>query len=227
MVVDHIGLLFFPRIILFRIIGRIAFPIFAFMIAEGARYTSNRLKYIGMLGGLATICQIVYYLFDNSLYMCILVTFTLSLLMIFALQEFKKRLFDEKSSHAERFCFGALFLISVVACFVLNQVFTIDYGFEGCILPLFASLLDFRGIKASEYIQRFDTLFNRVLIFGIGLVFVSLSLGNLQIYSLIALVPLFLYSGNRGKYKMKYFFYLFYPLHLVVLEGIYILHTLI
>ena len=45
MLIDHAGLLLFPRNILFRIIGRLAFPIFAFMIAEGCRYTRNKLKY--------------------------------------------------------------------------------------------------------------------------------------------------------------------------------------
>ena len=44
-----------------------------------------------------------------------------------------------------------------------------------------------------------------------------------QIYALLALPLLCLYSGERGKVKMKYFFYVFYPLHLVLLEGIYVL----
>lgn len=223
MVIDHVGLLFFPRVELLRIIGRLAFPIFAFMIAEGARYTKSRGRYIGTLGGLALICQIVYYLFDNSLYMCILVTFTLSLIMIFALQEFKRRLFDEKASVLERVTFGFIFLIAVLFCFYLNTVFTIDYGFGGCLLPLFASLTDFRGLKVPKSLERLDGLLCRVIIFGVGLIFVSLSLGSIQGYSLLALAPLLLYSGERGRAKMKYFFYLFYPLHLVILEGIYIL----
>ena len=223
MVIDHVGLLFFPRVTAFRIIGRLAFPIFAFMIAEGARYTRSRATYIGTLGALAAICQAVYYLFDHSLYMCILVTFTLSLVMIFALQEFKKRLFDGDASAIEKLIFGFVFALSVLGCFIFNQLFTVDYGFGGCLLPLFASLLDLRGVKVSEGFERLDKIVLRVAVFGVGLVFVSLSLGGLQGYSLLALIPLLLYSGERGKYKMKYFFYLFYPLHLVALEGIYML----
>ena len=46
MALDHIGLLFFPDVMLFRALGRIAFPIFAYMIAEGCRYTKNRAKYL-------------------------------------------------------------------------------------------------------------------------------------------------------------------------------------
>ena len=42
MTIDHIGMQLFPRVRLLRIIGRLAFPIFAYMIAEGCRYTRNR-----------------------------------------------------------------------------------------------------------------------------------------------------------------------------------------
>ena len=45
-------------------------------------------------------------------------------------------------------------------------------------------------------------------------------LGGTQWYSLLALPLLLLYSGKRGKANLKYFFYIFYPVHLVVLQGI-------
>ena len=45
MFIDHMGAVLFPGVMIFRILGRIAFPIFAFMIAEGCRYTKNRIKY--------------------------------------------------------------------------------------------------------------------------------------------------------------------------------------
>ena len=45
MLIDHIGLLFFPFNGIFRIFGRLAFPIFAYMIAEGAKYTRNKKKH--------------------------------------------------------------------------------------------------------------------------------------------------------------------------------------
>ena len=45
MTVDHIGVIFFPSSNILRIIGRIAFPIFAFMIAEGCKYTKNKFRY--------------------------------------------------------------------------------------------------------------------------------------------------------------------------------------
>ena len=41
MFIDHVGVLFFPRVLFLRIIGRLAFPIFAYLIAEGCRHTNN------------------------------------------------------------------------------------------------------------------------------------------------------------------------------------------
>ena len=61
MLLDHVGLLFFPNVAIFRILGRIAFPIFAYMIAEGCRYTKNRAKYLGMIAAMAIVFQVVYF----------------------------------------------------------------------------------------------------------------------------------------------------------------------
>lgn len=223
MVVDHVGLMFFPAVTAFRIIGRLAFPIFAFFISEGARYTKNKLRYFLTMFLLGFICQVVYFFFDNgSLYMCILITFSLSVAMIYALNWFKKCLFSADVSPLMKLLSGAVFVGSIIGVYILNRVLTIDYGFLGCMAPVFASLFDMRGIEVSDSIKRLDRIEVRILMLGVGLLLLSLNKGY-QIYSLLALIPLLLYSGERGKFKMKYFFYIFYPLHLVLLEGIYIL----
>ena len=59
MLLDHMGILLFPRITIFRILGRLAYPVFAFMIAEGCRYTRNKLRYFLMLFGLGTGVRIL------------------------------------------------------------------------------------------------------------------------------------------------------------------------
>jgi hypothetical protein len=77
MLIDHLGVSIFPGVPVLRIIGRLAFPIFAYMIAEGCRYTKNRAKYLGIMAAMALAFQIVYFVFMNDLYQGILVTFSL------------------------------------------------------------------------------------------------------------------------------------------------------
>ena len=47
MVIDHVGLLFFPQTAIFRYIGRVSMPLFAFAVSEGCRYTKNKTKHFG------------------------------------------------------------------------------------------------------------------------------------------------------------------------------------
>ena len=224
MTVDHIGLLFFPTEMIFRIIGRLAFPIFAFMIAEGARYTRHRLRYFLSIFVLGVICQIVYFVTSESLYMCILITFSLSLIMLFTLKDLKIAIFKEKKSIADIAARVALFVLAVTVAYLTCSFLEVDYGFAGALLPVFASIFDFRGVNIPEKFKFLDKLYIRVLTFGAGLLLHALvSDLKIQIYALYALILLFLYSGERGKYNMKYFFYIFYPVHLVVLYAILML----
>ena len=202
MLLDHIGLMFFPDVLAFRIVGRLSFPIFAFMIAEGCRYTRNRRRYWGLLTALAAVCQVVYYLFDGSLYFSVLVTFSLSILTIYVLDWWKRRP-------------GIPRLLGLLGAFlalhVLNTLFTIDYGFCGCLVPVFASL---------PVGTRYDTLTFRIFCLGVGLLPLAAAIGGIQYLSLLAVPVLLCYNGQRGKWNLKYFFYIFYPLHLAVLQGI-------
>lgn len=223
MVADHIGYLLFPEVKILRIIGRIAFPIFAFMIAQGCKHTRNKKKYFFTVSGLALACQLVYYFFADSLYMCILVTFSLSILMIYSLQNFKSMLFSSECSIYKK-CFGALgFALPVVAVYLLNNVINIDYGFWGCMIPVFASIFQFDDAETPDSLKNLDRNFVHVIAMGIGLVILAFALGGIQYYSLAALPLLMCYSGKRGKRKMKCFFYIFYPVHLTILQGFYIL----
>lgn len=223
MLCDHVGLMFFPQVSIFRIIGRLAFPIFAFMIAEGAHYTKRKARYFLTIFSLAAICQIVYFIFDRSLYMCVLVTFSLSILMLFALDYAKKTLFADGTSATRKIFSVALFLTSVAVTYLLNLFLNIDYGFWGCMLPVFAGLFHLPYPTENRAFRLLDTVPARVLVMGVGLIPLALTFGWVQPYSLLALPILFLYSGKRGKRKMKYFFYIFYPLHLALLEGFYML----
>ena len=86
MTLDHIGVHLFPQCLFLRIIGRLAMPIYAYMIAEGCAHTRNRKQYLLQLAGMAFVCQLVYFIAMGSLFQCILVTFSLSILLIYAIE---------------------------------------------------------------------------------------------------------------------------------------------
>ncbi len=205
MTIDHVGVLLLPHVIVLRILGRLALPIFAFMIAEGCRYTRNRLRYFGSVFALGVLCQIVYYLADRSLYFSILITFSLSIATIYALQDWK----EQKTPRSALVFFGA-----VAGVYALNRVFAIDYGFWGCMLPVFA---------AAFQKTAWDRPWVNLGMLGLGLLVLAADLGQIQYYALPALPLLACYNGRRGRWKLKYFFYLFYPIHLVLLQGIALL----
>lgn len=205
MLLDHAAILLFPRVEILRIFGRLAFPIFAFMIAEGCRYTRNKLRYFLMVFCLGVGCQVVYCLTTGDNQLNILLTFSWSVLLIYALQA---------ANHAEDWKKEALWSIVFAAGFLgifgLDQIAKIDYGFWGVMTPVFVSFAHLR--KWPNWAA--------VLLLGIGLVLVGTDYAPMQNYALLALPLLLLYSGAPGKHRMKYFFYIFYPVHLAVLQGI-------
>lgn len=201
MMIDHIGYIFMPKVTLMRVIGRLAFPLFAFMIAEGCRYTRNRLRYFLCVAVFAAAMQGVYFIFTKSMYMNVFVTFSCSILLVYALH-------SDFSKHTR----AILFVFILSAVYILNLYVKMDYGFWGCMLPVFAS----------NYKSSGGNIF-RVAGFALGLLLLSASIGGIQPYCLLSLPFLLCYNGKRGKYNLKYFFYIFYPAHLAVLYCINIL----
>ena len=201
MLIDHIGYMFFPEVSIFRIIGRLSFPIFAFMIAQGCIYTRNKALYLVRMLLLAIACQIPYFFIAKEIYLGILFTFSLSIIAIYAFLLFK--------NSQKRILTFPLFVFTVAMIYFINKLIEIDYGFWGCIVPLFAVIFKKQPYNTSS--------------FFVGLVILSVSLDGIQPYCLLALPFLFLYSGKRGKANMKYFFYIFYPLHLVILYAVNII----
>lgn len=128
MVIDHVGLFFFPYDMTWRCIGRLALPLFAFALSEGCRYTKNKTKHFAVLCGAAVLCQIVYYIFSQSLTMSIFVTFTFSVAIIYAMQAFKKSIFETHGLR-ERVVIGSVLLVAVLLTRQFCKAFSVDYGF--------------------------------------------------------------------------------------------------
>ena len=237
MIIDHIGVVFFPRVAILRIIGRISFPIFAFMIAEGCHYTRNKLRYFLSVFILGISCQAVYFFYGGGRLLGILITFSLSILVIYAMQYMKKSILKQEPL-IKQILSALLFLAVVFGVYVLNEKLIIDYGFFGCLAPAFAGVFTIpRDAQKSTDVQNENASSAKqsrnireilnLLSLGICLVILIFAMGKIQVFALLALPLLFLYSGKRGKYKMKYFFYVFYPLHLAALEGIAMLIKLL
>ena len=209
MTLDHMGVHLFPGIDLFRILGRLALPIFAYMIAEGCRHTQNPRKYLLTILAMAALCQAVLFLAMGSLYQCILVTFLLSILLIQSLDRARTQ-----RTGGTVFAAALVWLAVFFVCLGLPKIldhtdFAIDYGLWGVLLPVFI----FLGRTQKE----------KLLLSCGGLVLLAIffrNLGAIQWFSLLTLPLLALYNGQRGKRRMKYFFYVYYPLHLVVIYGI-------
>ena len=206
MLLDHAGILLFPRLEILRILGRIAFPIFAFMIAEGCRYTRNKLRYFLMVFGLGVACQLVYYVTSGDTYLNILLTFSCAILLIYLLQAAGRT-----QNWKQQFLWSAIFAAGVFLALGMTQILTIDYGFWGIMTPVFAAFSLGKGKTGSKL---------PVLMTAVGLIFLGADLGGIQHYALLAIPLLLLYNGQRGKANLKYFFYFFYPVHLAVLQGI-------
>ena len=224
MVCDHVGMLIFPEVAILRYIGRLAFPIFAFLIAEGAKHTRSYPRYFLTMASFAAVIQVGYSIFSRSLEMSVLVTFTLSLLIIFTLDLFKTAVFNKSSSKVRVAVTAILFVGAVIIAAILDRTIDLDYHFYGCLLPVFPSFLTTpRVADPPEIFQKLDTKLPRVLAASLGILLLSLDFGGMQFFSFLAIPLLLFYSGQRGRLMMKYFFYVFYPLHLVVLYGIAIL----
>lgn len=207
MTIDHVGRFFFPQYRIFSVIGRLSFPIFAYMIAEGCRYTKNRTRYLMSVSAVALLCQIVYYIAQRSLFQCVLVSFSLAIGLIFSIDYAKRR------GSAAAWSFAAMVFSGIVFVSVflpkLIDGFVIDYGLCGILLPCFVFLSETKPRK--------------LLALGIGLVLLSLSMSAIQWFSLFSLMPLSLYSSRRGKYRLKSLFYIYYPAHLAAIYLIGIL----
>lgn len=202
MTIDHLGFYIFPGHAIFRMIGRLAYPIFAFSFAEGCRYTKNRTKHFFVLFIVAFICQIVYTFMKDSLYQNILVTLLLSAISIYT-YDFAKKTDSFLGYLMAISVLIGIFYICTVLPSVIGHGFKIDYGFYGVLLPVFAYL----GKTKQE----------KIFMLSMGLLLLIPYIGKVQIYSLFSLPIIALYNGNRGKWRMKNFFYIYYPLHLVAI----------
>ena len=224
MLIDHMGLMLFPKLLWLRYIGRLSMPLFAFMIAEGCRYTKNKQRHFLLLFALGVACQTVYSIVDpETVYLGILLTFSFSTLIIYAMQYAKRCFYSKESKQIEKLASAGLVLLLIALTYLFCYFVEVDYGFWGVMMPVFASIFDFHRIPAPDKLKKLDCIPLRVLCMLVAEIMLIISLPKLawiQFPALFAFPLLLLYNGEKGKANLKYFFYIFYPLHLAVLQGV-------
>lgn len=219
MLIDHVGYMLFPSVTVLRILGRIAFPIFAFMVAQGCRYTRNRLRHFLSIFILGVVMQIVMHIAGEGGVMNIFLTFSLSILLIYALDSIKKLIFVKKSGFLVILLCSAGFALLAAAFCVIAEELHMDYGAFGCLAPLTASIF-FSEDGYPEFMKRLDMLPIHVITMSVCLIWHAVDSGGVQPYFFLAIPLLMLYSGKRGRLNLKYFFYVFYPAHMVIIYAI-------
>ena len=237
MVIDHSGDIFFPILgnntLYFNAIGRIAFPLFCFMLVEGYKHTSNLKKYMLRLFIGALISQIPFQIlvvnYMHAKPFAINVLFTL-LFGLFALSIWNYKLPNKEEKQNKdidnnkySFTINDVFIwivkIILIALLIIIASFAnFDYGNVGIILILAIFLL----FKKGKIISKIAFL---IILIGLSIfnyrqaIIDALPWGITFVItaSIVPFIFMCLYNGKKGP-NTKYGLYVIYPLHLIILE---------
>ena len=200
-------------------VGRLAFPIFAFMIAEGFFRTSDLKKYLLRLFVFAVLSEIPFNLMSGGsllypYHQNVLWTFLIALLAMTAMEKIRQK---------QKFLLSVVSTagITVLACF-LGLVTMTDYNAAGVFMVLLFYF--FRGRTWKHFLGQFIGLY-WVNVLVIGGMDIPLSLFGTefflpsQAFALLALLPIWLYRGKQGPHNkaIQYACYAFYPVHILLL----------
>lgn len=201
MTIDHIGVVFLPQYYFLRIIGRISFPVICFLLVNGILHTRNIGKYMARIGAMALISEV---LFDKAFYGQIY--------------------YPIKQNALFTLLIGAAMLgvVEFLRKNILTEEIVINYVLEGVIVILACGLAyylrsDYRfyGILMMYWFYVFR--FNKILM-GLFVAYTNLELlGGVQIYAVFSLIPIYLYNGEKGYNKCKWWFYAYFPIHLFMI----------
>ncbi|MCL2565477.1 MAG: conjugal transfer protein TraX [Defluviitaleaceae bacterium] len=217
MIIDHIGFAFI--ISSFRYIGRIAFPLYAFLIGEGCRHTSNIKRYLGRLLVFAFISEIPFDLLRSTRGGVPIKSFT-DIIDMSAQNVFFTLFFGAlsiavylhvKKAKGESFAL-IIGLSAMIICAYLADFIRADYGFMGVII------IALPAIAAESCPLKDWKKFINIAVIAICLLFiynVDWQLGFL-LASFVSLIFILIYNGRKGM-PVKWAFYLTYPLHMAIL----------
>ena len=208
MLIDHTAAVFLPweQALPLRIVGRLAFPIYCFLIAEGAHYTRNPLKYALRLAiGMALVEVPFDLLFYGGLtweHSSVMVTLLLGLIAILAVKKLPNLWVK---------------LPVMALCIIAAEHLGTDYGGLGVLLVLGMYLVrdtKYAGACRVLLMTAIFWAFNSYQVHIIGPVKIPL-----QMFAVLAFIPIELYNAKKltSHAIFKWGFYLFYPAHITAL----------
>lgn len=199
-------------------IGRLTFPIYAFMIVEGYLHTKDLKKYVKRLLLFAIISEIPFNLAMGSswfypIHQNVLWTFLISIGLIH---------WNEKAKEKQRWKRILIGLASLCMGYIGGIITFADYYNAGIFMVL--TFYFFRGNKWWHYLGQLLCMWyiNCEMLGGFGYeisLFGDTHFIARQGFALFALIPIWLYRGRQGYYskKLQLVYYWFYPLHLLIL----------
>lgn len=199
MLIDHIGAVFFPSAQWIRIIGRLSFPIYCFLLSEGIHYTRNPLKYGLRLLLVALLAELPYdLLFYGKL------TWAHNSVMVTLLLGFCAGI-------ASKNCRGWWKLLSPLPFILLGRYLHGSYGMYGVAMIVLFQLS--REIPYALALRWALMVLLSLRMAGFP------SVIGIQVYAIGAMLPISLYSGEKRSHSktLQWAFTLFYPLHIVIL----------
>ncbi|MCR8660005.1 conjugal transfer protein TraX [Paenibacillus endoradicis] len=197
MLIDHIGAIFFPNELLLRIIGRLSFPLYVYLMVVGYHRTRNYSKYVLRIGLLALISQLPYTVAFDVLRFNVIATLLVCLLTLKILDIKKINLFFR--------------IIIAVASIALLEIVPFDYGAYALVLMLIYRYLTSTIMFSIHFIAE--------------IIFMVYNSWQIQFYSMIITYVIAFKPNLIGKLSQwrapSWIWRSFYPLHLTIIAIIH------
>jgi hypothetical protein len=210
MIIDHIGLFFFPHIFILRVIGRLSFPLFAWLIANGAVHTKNIIAYAIRLFLFALISQMPFLYANRQITpafggLNVIFTLFLGLVVIIVMKKTSRKNF---------------WLLATIIASAIADVSHMDYGAVGVlsIISFYLFYNKFDKMIVSQTLLLFILpylMFFLEIFYRLHLSFYYMD-SDYEFFGIFSLFFIAIYNKKQG-HKLKYLFYCFYPLQYVAI----------
>jgi hypothetical protein len=204
---------FYNLYLVMRGVGRLAFPIYCFLIVEGFLHTRSVAKYAARLFVFALLSEVPFDLafqksFWDMSYNNVFFTLFLGLLVLWGYDFIDKKIVaarEDRSVSVGKLLLRCLLdlILLLAGAFVAEYVLKCDYGAAG-IFVIVALYLMRNHPKTA---------------FAVSVLVLTVLSSELELVAVLDVPLIAFYSGARGR-QAKYFFYAFYPVHLLLLSGI-------